>query len=208
MIMRSSLVLAAASALALGACGSAPPPVKPPPPPPPPPVAAGAIGSCVATTESDEPAELAGCVLRDTAGELRVAPALLATLYFEEDLGLAPLLRVDLDAEAGYRGPVARDLAGWVNRDGLLRVVPSIDNGPDYVSSGLVRYVAADGKVGFVDQTLAIVVPARFDWAEPFEGDAARVCTGCTAAPDGEHAAVTGGTWSTIDRAGAAVTRP
>lgn len=203
MIMRSSLALAAAS---LVACASSPPPV-PPPPPPPPPVATQPIGSCVAATESDAPAEQAGCVLRDSAGELRVAPALLGTLYFEEDLDLAPLLAVSLDADVGYRGPVAQRLAGWVNRDGLLRVVPSIDNGPDYVVGGLVRYVGPDGKVGFVDQRLAIVVPARFDWAEPFEGDTARVCTGCTAAPDGEHTAITGGTWSAIDRTGAAARR-
>jgi hypothetical protein len=200
MIMRSSLALAAAS---LAACASSPPPVTPPVTPPPP-VAAAAIGSCVATTESDAPTEHPGCVIRDAAGELHVAPALLAALYFEEDVGLAPLLAVTLDADAGYRGPVARDLAGWVNRDGLLRVVPSIDNGPDYVVAGLVRYVGPDGKVGFVDQSLAVVVPARFDWAEPLEGDTARVCTGCTVAADGEHATVTGGTWSTIDRTGAA----
>jgi hypothetical protein len=207
MMMRHS-PLAALSAAVLAACGSSPPPPVPPEPPAPPPTAGTPIGSCIATAQDDAPTEHPGCVLRDAAGELHVAAALLPTLYFEEDVDLAPLLAVTLDADAGYRGPVVRDLAGWVNRAGLLRIVPQVDNGPDYIVERLVRYVGPDGKVGFVDGDLAVIVPARYDWAEPFDGDTARVCTGCTAAPDGEHAAVTGGTWSAIDRTGAATAAP
>jgi hypothetical protein len=89
-----------------------------------------------------------------------------------------------------------------LDRDGRVVLRPlAFDNGPDPFSEGLARF-REDGKVGFFDERGRVVLPARFDWAEPFKGGRARVCRGCREVRRGEHAAVEGGAWSTVDRAG------
>jgi hypothetical protein len=85
------------------------------------------------------------------------------------------------------------------------RTAPALpfDNGPDRFVEGLARSIR-DGKVGFVDESLDLVVPREWDFAFPFEGGVARVCTGCTARrhSGGEHSEVVGGRWGYIDREG------
>ena len=71
MIMRPSLP-AALSVAVLAACGPSPKPTAPPAPPASRPTDGAAIGACVATAESDTPAALPGCVIRDAAGALHV----------------------------------------------------------------------------------------------------------------------------------------
>jgi len=80
------------------------------------------------------------------------------------------------------------------------------DNGPDDFVDGLAR-TTRDGKVGFVNEALEIVVPAEWDFAFPFEDGFARVCTGCSVVhEDGdEHGSVRGGAWGVIDREGRVV---
>ncbi|MBN9673397.1 WG repeat-containing protein [Roseibium aggregatum] len=71
------------------------------------------------------------------------------------------------------------------------------DNGPDYFSAGegLARFVSRDGLIGYVDETLEIVIPARYEDAFPFRNGKAKVLT------------VRGGArlWSWIDETGAQV---
>jgi len=80
------------------------------------------------------------------------------------------------------------------------------DNGPDYWVEGLARTVR-DGKIGFVNQDLEVVVPRTWDFAFPFEDGLAQVCTGCLIVhEDGdEHGSVRGGAWGVIDRQGRVV---
>ena len=77
------------------------------------------------------------------------------------------------------------------------------DNGPDYFVEGLARTIR-DGKVGFVDDRLELVVPRRWDFAFPFEKGLARVCSGCSIERDeaDSHGSLSGGAWGMIDRAG------
>ncbi|MFC3051668.1 WG repeat-containing protein [Kordiimonas pumila] len=75
------------------------------------------------------------------------------------------------------------------------------DNGPDYLVEGLMRYMD-EGKVGFLDACLHVVVPAEYDFAAPFQQSRAYVCNGCTAVAEGDHFAVQGGLWGQIDRQG------
>jgi hypothetical protein len=101
----------------------------------------------------------------------------------------------------GFDGGRAGD---WLCRgsDGAARAhVFAFDNGPDYVSEGLRRYVA-NGKMGFVDATCHVVIPAAWDFVESFEDGRARVCTACVRERDGEHWRMVGGHWSVIDRTG------
>lgn len=98
---------------------------------------------------------------------------------------------------------------GWVAIDKNKKVLYTpyvIDNGPDYYSEGLMRYIE-NGKVGFVDEAGKIVIPAQFTMAFPFENSRARVCQGCETREDGEHSYVDPktGKWGKIDRHGKAV---
>jgi hypothetical protein len=92
----------------------------------------------------------------------------------------------------------------WLCRgsDGVVRArIFNFDNGPDYPSQGMRRYVDK-GKMGFVDLQCRIVIRATWDFVEAFDGGTARVCVGCTFVPDGEHMRIEGGSWSAIDPTG------
>lgn len=98
----------------------------------------------------------------------------------------------------------AVDDTGWVLLDTagtrLLRPY-AVDNGPDYFAEGMARYVA-DGMFGFFDTTGAVVIKAAYDYAEPFVGAKAAVCSGCSTTVDGEHSRVVGGNWGVINADG------
>lgn len=107
------------------------------------------------------------------------------------------------DAESRL-APVVAD-GRWALIDAAGRVVwrPYVyDNGPDYVSEGLTRYVDDAGLVGFLDARGLAIIPARFTWAAPFEGGSARFCEGCSAAADGEHTRMVGGRWGSVSPSG------
>lgn len=98
---------------------------------------------------------------------------------------------------------------GWacINQKGEALLNPYLfDNGPDYLSEGLFRYVKG-GKVGFADVACQVTIPASYDFASPFQEGLAAVCTGCVEVPepDGEHSTIQGGTWGYIDKKGTVV---
>lgn len=98
----------------------------------------------------------------------------------------------------------AADREGWVvlDRSGKVLLRPYLfDNGPDPFKEGLARFVEG-GKVGFFNQQGEVVIPATFDFAEPFADGKARVCSGCQKKADGEHFSYQGGQWWTIDKTG------
>ena len=94
------------------------------------------------------------------------------------------------------------DDSGWyyICREGDFVIRPKVhDNGPDYFSDGLARYVE-DGKYGFFDTSGEIVIEAQFEFALPFEDGQARVGEDCRFVNDGEHTAVECATWSYVAR--------
>jgi hypothetical protein len=134
----------------------------------------------------------------DASGEVVIEPRFLVAWPFNEH-GVA----------------FAADRDGWVLVDGRGREVLRpwvVDNGPDYFSQGLARFVE-DGKVGFFNERGEVAIEARFDYAEPFglgrlEGcpeASAAFCRGCRAVPDGEHTRMVGGRWGCADRSGKVV---
>jgi hypothetical protein len=101
------------------------------------------------------------------------------------------------------------DQRGWamIDSSGAVLIRPYVfDNGPDYFSQGLARFVTA-GRFGFFDERGKIVIPARFDFVEPFHDGMAAFCEGCVQARQGEHLTVKGGKWGYIDRKGKTVVR-
>jgi hypothetical protein len=100
------------------------------------------------------------------------------------------------------------DSSGWVciDKKGKSLLQPFIyDNGPDYFSEGLARFVEK-GKVGFFDESGNIIIKAQWDFAYPFEDGKAAVCNGCKMATENEHQKISGGEWGYINKTGKVIT--
>ncbi|TGM46747.1 WG repeat-containing protein [Leptospira biflexa] len=75
------------------------------------------------------------------------------------------------------------------------------DNGPDYLSERLARFVE-NGKMGFHNERCQKVIKATYDFVYPFENGYAIVCNGCELKPEGEHKRIVGGLYGLINRKG------
>ena len=127
------------------------------------------------------------CARRGADGALRVEPIALAVLATR---GVDP-------ATVSFGGTLH-----YLNAAGVAVPVLPFDNGADYFVEGLARTVQ-DGKIGFIDEDLRVVIPPRWTFAFPFEKGAAVVCDGCTFHPVGDgHREVVGGRWGIIDTEG------
>jgi hypothetical protein len=129
-----------------------------------------------------------GCAWTDRAGRPRLAPEHLRAMRFGPD-GLAPLF-------------IGEHWA-YADRTGRMAPVVTWDNGADPFRGGLARS-PVEGRTGYIDRRLRLVIPARYDGAYPFEDGHAVVCVGCVAKrdPSGEHSWYEGGRWGCIDRRG------
>jgi hypothetical protein len=116
---------------------------------------------------------------------LHIRPSHLRQLDFDED-GLASI-----------------NVDGWyyVRRDGKLAPTMTLDDGADYFFDDRARS-PRNGKIGYIDPHLSLVIPARFDGALPFDHGMAAVCDGCTLKHDGEDSWYQGGKWACIDPSG------
>lgn len=111
---------------------------------------------------------------------------------------VARALAFDADGLAFVRGATG---FSYVNRSRMARATVNFDNGPDYFSEGLAR-TRRNGKIGYFDKSLKIVIEPQFDFAFPFEGGLAIVCNGCVGKRVGEHEIMSGGLWGAVDRNG------
>lgn len=131
---------------------------------------------------------LGECARRNPDGSYAIAPDTLDQLDFDR-WGLATLAI----REQGY---------AYARRDGRALVVPTFDNAPDEFVGGLAR-VRIDGKTGYADRHLKLVIPAIYDGAHRFTRNGrAWVCAGCETVSDGEHNFYRGGTSVCLDRRG------
>ncbi|UEQ79070.1 WG repeat-containing protein [Chryseobacterium arthrosphaerae] len=79
------------------------------------------------------------------------------------------------------------------------------DNGADYFSEGLRRFVK-NGKIGFADRSGKTVIQPRHDFAASFNYGYAVFCDGCDwEKTDDEHPAIVGGTWGVMNIKGETV---
>jgi len=104
---------------------------------------------------------------------------------------------------------VAED-SGWLyitmNGNPLLKPF-IIDNGPDYFNEGLTRFTHGD-KIGFMDESGTVVIPATYDFVLPFSEGMAGFCIGCKQVSDNEHHRIVGGLWGFINKTGEIVVDP
>ena len=89
----------------------------------------------------------------------------------------------------------------YFTRSGLARKTLIFDNGPDDFSNGLAR-TERNGKIGFFDKKLSIVIKPQYDFAYSFENDLALICMGCIRKKEGEHSRIVGGKWGAINSKG------
>lgn len=87
------------------------------------------------------------------------------------------------------------------NKKGLARRVMNFDNGPDYFEEGLAR-TEQNGKTGFFDKKLSIIIKPQYDFAFPFRKGVSIVCNGCKKEKAGEHTEIVGGKWGAINKKG------
>jgi hypothetical protein len=137
------------------------------------------------------------CAATGPDGRPRLKRSYLARLRYDRD-GLASVML--------FNGTDTRQYQWYYVRRGVIPVpVESMDNGPDYFEDGLARS-RVDGKIGYIDRKLNLVIPATYDGAYPFKDGVAVVCTACTIAGEGGHSWYEGGQWGRIDRGGRVVT--
>jgi len=111
--------------------------------------------------------------------------------------------------EAQYELNTIYSSVGFFNvtKEGKTLKMYIFDNGTDYYSEGLARYIA-NNKIGFTDTKLNIIIPAKYDYALPFKNGFAIVSNGChqeRSFPEDEHTSVVGGLWGAIDKNGTVV---
>jgi hypothetical protein len=89
----------------------------------------------------------------------------------------------------------------YIRKDGKKIKTLSYDNGADPFSDGLAR-TKVNGKIGFFNTNLDIILKPIYDFAFPFYEGEAEICTGCTEKKEGEHSMLDGGKWQKINRDG------
>jgi hypothetical protein len=122
------------------------------------------------------------CASLDAAGVPRLAPRHLAALRFDRR-GLASLWLGN-----GFY---------YVARDGRVAPVMALDNWADAFADGLARSPRG-GKIGYIDRTLCLAIPATYDGAFPFHHGRAVVCRGCVIQKTDEDSTYVGGLWGCI----------
>ena len=110
----------------------------------------------------------------------------LNNLYFSKN-GLASVI---------YEGAIF-----YVSKTGEVVRTHFYDNGADYFVEGVARTIL-DGKFGYIDQQLNIVIMPEYDFAFPFINGMAIVCNDCRSESDGEHKVMVGGRWGVINKVG------
>jgi hypothetical protein len=125
--------------------------------------------------------------LRRTGSAYTIAPTVLAELNRRE-----PSPVFDVWSSCGLF---------HARRDGLALRTHLFDNGPDPFCSGLSRHVH-DGKYGYMNRALDVVVAPQYDFAFPFEGGRGIVCNDCTQERLDEYTAIRCVHCGAVDQAG------
>ncbi|GLH79141.1 hypothetical protein SSBR45G_40500 [Bradyrhizobium sp. SSBR45G] len=141
-------------------------------------------------------ATVKGCAVLAEDGQIHLSPSFRKSLRFGPD-GLTPVLLL-----GRTKGEAVRWL--YVHRDGAMAAVMAYDNGAEEFTNGRARSPVG-AKIGYIDPSLKLVIPAIYDGAYPFEKGVAVVCLGCSLVSEGEHSWFEGGTWGCIDPDGRTV---
>lgn len=140
-------------------------------------------------------------------GTLNVRPEILSQINFKKTID-RHVTYSDF-SRSQPKSPVhSGSVVGYILPNGKARDVIFFDNGPDYFRSGVARFVAANGKTGYINEQLQTVIPAVHDFASPFDEGFAYFCDGCKSESDGEMQKIVGGRWGTMAKNGKTLKGP
>ena len=89
----------------------------------------------------------------------------------------------------------------YVRKDGKKMPTLTYDGEADKFSDGLAR-TKSNGKIGFFNQNLDIILKPIYDFAFPFHNGVAEICVGCKEVIEDGIPILKGGDWKKIDRNG------
>lgn len=95
----------------------------------------------------------------------------------------------------------------FVRRNGRVAPAMTFDNGAEDFFNGRARS-PVNGKIGYIDRSLRLRIPAKYDGGYEFYKGFALVCLGCIgksrvlSSGDVEGSWYEGGVWACIDRSG------
>ena len=92
----------------------------------------------------------------------------------------------------------------YISKTGKSIKMYFYDMGADYFQEELARYIS-NGKIGFINPKLNIVISAKYDYASSFKNGLALVSNGCHTEQDkydSEHSHIVGGLWGAINKEG------
>ena len=89
----------------------------------------------------------------------------------------------------------------YVLKSGKKISTLTYDGKADEFSDGLAR-TKVNGKIGFFNKNLEIVLKPIYDFAFPFHNGEAEICTGCQEKDEDGTPMLDGGTWKKINRDG------
>jgi len=98
----------------------------------------------------------------------------------------------------------------YVTKNGKTQRMYFFDMGADYFQDRLARYLNSEDKMGFVNNKLHVIIPAKYDYATSFKNGVAIVSNGSHSEkvsdnPEEEHSHMVGGLWGAIDKKGTVV---
>jgi hypothetical protein len=150
--------------------------------------------------------------VKDKQGKV-IIPAKFDYAYFEEnDMKVEGDVILFYNSDPVERSSLAhKQFLSFYDRNGRFLLHPFMyESGPDVMEEGLRRYVE-NNKMGFYDRNYKTVIPARYDFAEPFEYGLAAVCVGCrlyvdsTIKDDEHNTRLSDGAWGLINQKGQVV---
>lgn len=141
-------------------------------------------------------------------GTFNVKPEILAQLDFSKFMDRR--IHYSDFSRTQPKNPVhSASVVGYILPNGKARDVIFFDNGPDSFNAGVARFVSANGKTGFINEQLQVVIQPVHDFASPFDEGFAYFCDGCKSESDGsEHQKIVGGLWGKMAKNGKTLQGP
>ncbi len=140
-------------------------------------------------------------------GTFNVKPEILAQLDFSKVIDKR-IHYADFSRHQP-KSPVHSDsVVGYILPNGKARDVIFFDNGPDFFNAGVARFISANGKTGYINEQLQVVIKPVHDFASPFDEGFAYFCDGCKSEAEGEQQKIVGGLWGTMAKNGKTLKGP
>ena len=92
----------------------------------------------------------------------------------------------------------------YINKSGKKISTLTYNGEADKFSDGLAR-TKVNGKIGFFNKNLEVILKPQYDFAFPFHKGISEICMGCKEEEEGDESMLNGGAWKKIDRDGLVV---